>query len=275
MYWKESKNENCNQGHHSNQARHLRIRRQLRAVRRTGRHERVVPVAGAEQARICQHQDGTAYRRGTRRRDQGCIRHRIEGGIVMTLTNAQRQTAKDNDIPLSRVRQRIAQGWSVDKAITQPIRHKTQTHGGMNVGDKFITAVQLQIAEENGLNKDMVRHRVYRGMRVLDAISTEKYTTEIKKHYTAADKKLASDNGVSMDLVYQRVKRGWGREQALSTPPQSNKRTADDTTLLEIGRKKYLNRAEFKDAPLPFFPSELKALKQMGLTIDDVKEVEA
>src|SRR5699024_11603822 len=85
-------------------------------------------------------------------------------------------------------------------------------------GDKFITAVQLQIAEENGLNKDMVRHRVYRGMRVLDAISTEKYTPTIKKHYTDADKKLASDNGVSMDLVHQRIKRGWGKRKALSTP---------------------------------------------------------
>lgn len=193
----------------------------------------------------------------------------------MTLTNAQRQTAKDNDIPLSRVRQRIAQGWSVDKAITQPIRHKKKTHGGMTVGDKFITAVQLQIAEENGLNKDMVRHRVYRGMRVLDAISTEKYTPEIKKHYTDADRKTAEKNGLTMDLVYQRVKRGWGKRKALTTPPQSNKRTADDTTLLEIGRKKYLNRTEFKDAPLPFFPSELKALKQRGLTLDDVAEVKA
>src|SRR5699024_8471588 len=129
--------------------------------------------------------------------------------------------------------------------------------------------------EENGLNKDMVRHRVYRGMRVLDAITEEKYTPETKKHYTDADKKLASDNGVSMDLVYQRVKRGWGKEKALSTPPQSNKRTADDTTLLEIGRKKYLNRTDYKEATLPFCPSEYKALKQRGLTLDDVEEVKA
>ena len=193
----------------------------------------------------------------------------------MTLTNAQRQTAKDNDIPLSRVRQRIAQGWSVEKAITQPIRHKKKMHGGMRIGDAFITAEQLKIAEENGLNKDMIRHRVYRGMRVVDAITIEKYTSEIKKHYTAADKKLASDNGVSMDLVYQRVQRGWGKQKALTTPPQNNKRTADDTTLLDIGRKKYLNRTEFKDAPLPFFKSEYKALKQRGLTLDDVDEVKA
>ena len=193
----------------------------------------------------------------------------------MTLTNAQRQTAKDNDIPLSRVRQRIHQGWDVDKAITQPVRHKKKTHGGMKVCGTFITSEQLRIAEENGLNRDMIRHRVYRGMRVLDAITEEKYTPEIKKHYTDADKKLASDNGVSMDLVYQRIKRGWGKEKALSTPPQNNKRTADDTTLLDIGRKKYLNRTEFKDAPLPFFPSEYKALKQRGLTLDDVAEVKA
>ena len=193
----------------------------------------------------------------------------------MTLTNTQRQTAKDNNIPLSRVHQRISQGWNVEKATTTPVRHKKKTHGGMAVGDKFITAEQLKIGESNGLNRDMIRHRVYRGMRVLDAITVEKYTSEIKKHYTAADKKLASDNGVSMDLVYQRVLRGWGKDKALSTPPQNNKRTADDTTLLDIGRKKYLNRTEFKDAPLPFFKSELKTLKQMGLTIDDVKEVEA
>lgn len=193
----------------------------------------------------------------------------------MKLTNAQRQTAKDNDIPLSRVRQRIHQGWDVDKATTTPVRHKKKTHGGMRVGDVFITAVQLQIAEENGLNKDMVRHRVYRGMRVLDAISTEKYTPEIKKHYTDADRALAEQHGISMDCVHQRIKRGWGKRKALTTPPQHNKRTADDTTLLDIGRKKYLNRTEFKDAPLPFFPSELKALKQRGLTLDDVAEVKA
>ena len=193
----------------------------------------------------------------------------------MTLTKAQRETAEDNGIPLSRVRQRIHQGWDVEKATTTPIRHKKKTHGGMTVGDKFITAVQLQIAEENGLNKDMVRHRVYRGMRVLDAISTEKYTPEIKKHYTDADRALAEQHGISMDCVHQRIKRGWGKRKALTTPPQSNKRTADDTTLLDIGRKKYLNRTEFKDAPLPFFPSELKALKQRGLTLDDVAEVKA
>ena len=193
----------------------------------------------------------------------------------MTLTNQQRHTAQSNDIPLSRVRQRIHQGWDVDKATTTPVRHKKKTHGGMRVGDVFITAEQLKIGESNGLNRDMIRHRVYRGMRVLDAITVEKYTSEIKKHYTAADKKLASDNGVSMDLVYQRVQRGWGKEKALTTPPQNNKRTADDTTLLEIGRKKYLNRTEFKDAPLPFFPSEYKALKQRGLTLDDVEEVKA
>src|SRR5690625_1627983 len=95
------------------------------------------------------------------------------GGIVMTLTNAQRQTAKDNDIPLSRVHQRISQGWNVEKATTTPVRHKKKMHGGMTVCGAFITAEQLKIAEENGLNKDMIRHRVYRGMRVLDAITVE------------------------------------------------------------------------------------------------------
>src|SRR5699024_12100701 len=72
---------------------------------------------------------------------------------ILTLTKAQRQAAKNNDIPLSRVRQRIHQGWDVEKATTMPVRHKKKTHGGMTVGDKFITAVQLQIAEENGLNR--------------------------------------------------------------------------------------------------------------------------
>src|SRR5699024_5337338 len=128
-YERRQSNENLYQGHQRHEKSHLRIRCQLRAVRRTGRHERVVPVAGAEQTSICQQQDGTAYRRGTRRRDQGCIRHRIEGGIVMTLTKAQRQTAKDNNIPLSRVRQRIHQGWDVEKATTTPVRHTKKTHG--------------------------------------------------------------------------------------------------------------------------------------------------
>src|SRR5699024_9532414 len=158
---------------------------------------------------------------------------------------------------------------------TTPVRHKKKTHGGMKVCGTFITSEQLRIAEENGLNRDMIRHRVYRGMLVLDAITEEKYTPATKKHYTEANRALAEQHGISMDCVHQRIKRGWGKRKALSTPPQSNKRTADDTTLLEIGRKKYLNRTEFKDAPLPFFPSEYKALKQRGLTLDDVEEVKA
>src|SRR5699024_7066319 len=166
----------------------------------------------------------------------------------MTLTNAQRQTAKDNDIPLSRVRQRINQGWDVEKAATTPVRHKMQTHGGMKVCGTFITSEQLRVAEEHVLNRDMICHRDYRGMQVLDAITEEKYTPEIKKHYTDADRALAEQHGISMDCVYQRIKRGWGKRKALPTPPQHNKRTADDTTLLEIGRKKYLNGTEFKDA---------------------------
>src|SRR5699024_3701063 len=141
--------------------------------------------------------------------NQGCIRHRIEGGIVMTLTNAQRQAAKNNDIPLSRVRQRIHQGWDVDKATTTPDQHKERTPGGMKVCGTFITSEQLRIAEETGLNRDMLRHRVYRGMWLLDAITEEKYTPEIKKHYTDADRKTAEKNGLTMDLVYQRGKRGW------------------------------------------------------------------
>lgn len=193
----------------------------------------------------------------------------------MKLTKAQRETAKSNNIPLDRVHKRIEYGWDVEKATTTPVRRKKKVHGGMTVGDKFITAEQLKIGESNGLNRDMIRHRVYRGMRVLDAISTEKYTPEIKKHYTDADRALAEQHGISMDCVHQRIKRGWGKRKALTTPPQSNKRTADDTTLLDIGRKKYLNRTEFKDAPLPFFPSEYKALKQRGLTLDDVAEVKA
>src|SRR5699024_2762291 len=112
----------------------------------------------------------------------------------MTLTNAQRQTAKDNDIPLSRGRQRIHQGWDVEKATTAPVRHKTAMRGGMTVCGAFMTGEQLKIAEENGLNKDMIRHGVYRGMRVVDAITVEKYTSEITRHCTAADKKLPADN---------------------------------------------------------------------------------
>src|SRR5699024_543177 len=146
----------------------------------------------------------------------------------MKLTKAQRETAEDNGIPLSRVRQRIHQGWDVEKATTMPVRHKKKTHGGMTVGDKFITAEQLKIGESNGLNRDMIRHRVYRGMRVLDAITKEKYTPEIKKHYTDADRKTAEKNGLTMDLVYQRVKRGWGKKKALSTPVRSKARRKND-----------------------------------------------
>src|SRR5699024_12546067 len=40
------------------------------------------------------------------------------GGTKLTLTKQQRHTAQANDIPLSRVRQRISQGWHVDKATT-------------------------------------------------------------------------------------------------------------------------------------------------------------
>src|SRR5690625_3704525 len=146
----------------------------------------------------------------------------------MKLTKAQCETAKDNNIPLSRVRQRISQGWHVDKATTTPVRHKKKTHGGMTVGDKFITAEQLKIGESNGLNRDMIRHRVYRGMRVLDAITEEKYTPEIKKHYTDADRKTAEKNGLTMDCVHQRIKRGWGKHKALTTPVRSKARRTDD-----------------------------------------------
>src|SRR5699024_3693528 len=102
---------------------------------------------------------------------------------------------------------------------------------GCGESDDDTGAAQKENARrDDGPNQDMIRHRVYRGTGVLDAITEEKYTPEIKKHYTDADRKTAEKNGLTMDLVYQRVKRGWGKEKALSTPPQSNKRTADDTT---------------------------------------------
>ena len=199
----------------------------------------------------------------------------------MKLTKAQCETAKSNNIPLSRVRQRIHQGWDVDKATTTPVRHKKKTHGGMKVCGTFITSEQLRIAEENGLNRDMIRHRVYRGMRVLDAITEEKYTPEIKKHYTDADRKTAEKNGLTMDLVYQRVKRGWGKKKALSTPVRSKARRKNDgqaeeqEALARIARTKYLNRTEFRDNPMPYMKSDLKKLSALGISVDEVEEIKA
>src|SRR5699024_1022060 len=90
-----------------------------------------------------------------------------------------------------------------------------------------------------------------------------------------ADRALAEQHGISMACVHQRIKRGWGKRKALTTPPQHNKRTADDTTLLDIGRKKYLKRTELKDAPVTLFPPERTALRQRGLACDDLDEVKA
>lgn len=202
----------------------------------------------------------------------------------MKLTKAQRETAKSNNIPLDRAHKRIDYGWDVETAITKPLRKKIK-RGGMTVGDKHVTDEQIRVAEENGISKNAVRLRLYKGMRILDAITmqTEDFPSSQEKRskYTAEEKALAASNGVSLGTLHQRVWSGWDKQEALTTPVRSKARRKDDgqaeeqEALARIARTKYLNRTEFRDDPMPYMKSDLKKLSALGISVDEVEEIEA
>ena len=131
------------------------------------------------------------------------------------------EKAKENGIHKDTVITRVRKlGWDVDKAITKPAREKR----------KF-TKEEIEIMEENGIDRNTAVCRLNYGWTVEEAISKPKKQGRQYIYpewvYEEADK-----NGISYSALGNRIRRGMSLEEACT------KKTITKLKALEIARKK-------------------------------------
>ena len=145
----------------------------------------------------------------------------MENKRYFYITPEDFEKAKENGIHKDTVITRVRKlGWDVDKAITKPARKKR----------KF-TKEEIEIMEENGIDRNTAVCRLNCGWTVEEAISKPKKQGRQYIYpewvYEEADK-----NGISYSALGNRIRRGMSLEEACT------KKTITKLKALEIARKK-------------------------------------
>ena len=145
----------------------------------------------------------------------------MENKRYFYITPEDFEKAKENGIHKETVITRVRKlGWDVDKAITKPARKKR----------KF-TKEEIEIMEENGIDRNCAVCRLNCGWTVEEAISKPKKQGRQYIYpewvYEEADK-----NGISYSALGNRIRRGMSLEEACT------KKTITKLKALEIARKK-------------------------------------
>ena len=81
------------------------------------------------------------------------------GGVVIPLKDVQ--VARENGIKDKTLRQRISNGWSIERAISEPTKK-------INRRNKFPEEL-IEMAEQNGINRKVFVRRVYSGWSLEEA----------------------------------------------------------------------------------------------------------
>jgi hypothetical protein len=125
--------------------------------------------------------------------------------------------AEANGIPKKNVDSRIYQGWSIKRAITEPLRKDPYKQ------------YKAQ-CEELGISNTTFRSRINRGMTPEEAASTpvsDKPFWEHSKRYKDkviddVDIQKAARNGIKYTTLISRLHRGWSKDRAITVPPLSH-----------------------------------------------------
>ncbi|MED1436923.1 MULTISPECIES: hypothetical protein [Bacillus] len=124
----------------------------------------------------------------------------------MVITFEDYEKAAKNGISKANVYQRVnGYGWSVERAITEPVKHCKGSQEGMVV-----------IAECNGISRPTYFRRISRGMPPHEA------ATKPKGH--TAFLEIAAEHGIKDVTFYQRIARGMTPYEAATKPARKYKK---------------------------------------------------
>ena len=153
----------------------------------------------------------------------------MENKRYFYITPEDFEKAKENGIHKETVITRVRKlGWDVDKAITKPARKKR----------KF-TKEEIEIMEENGVDRDVAASRMYWGWTLEEAITKPKKRGR-QYVYPEWVYKEADKNGISYSALGNRIRRGMSLEEACT------KKVITKQEALEIGRKKLKESKEVR-----------------------------
>ena len=130
--------------------------------------------------------------------------------------------ANANGLLPQTVYSRVMRGWSIDDAVSLPVRAKK------NVPDYLIKR-----SKEIGLSKAAIKSRIDRGWNLEEAHTTPKLTNdEIQARarrgieekgnvmFGEKEKEIMKQNGITYKLAYTRVYvRKWTKKEAITIPP--------------------------------------------------------
>lgn len=101
--------------------------------------------------------------------------------------------------------------WDVERAVTQPVVQR-------------YTKEQKRLMKENNVSKNVMYHRLRKGMTLEDAISRpfveHKHESAI---FTHSELDQLKANGIRLSTAINRVRRGWEKERAINKPAKSNR----------------------------------------------------
>ena len=86
---------------------------------------------------------------------------------------------------------------------------------------KILTSEVLEIAKKNGLDKNVLMHRLLLGWNINDTINTPKLQKGTKvrnRKYPDWVYKKIKENNIKLSVFSNRVKRGWDFKKACTTP---------------------------------------------------------
>lgn len=126
------------------------------------------------------------------------------------LTLEDYETAERNGINRRIATRRVDEGWSVEDAITVPVKKREPF---APIWDEW-----QEVARSNGISRDTMYQRIRKfGMTAEEAATRP--LAETKSRWTDEQRQLMERNGLDTNTVNMRIKHlGWTEQAALHTP---------------------------------------------------------
>jgi len=136
--------------------------------------------------------------------------------LKLYITPEEYATAAKNGIPEGLVSYRVrTTGWSVERAITEPVRVRKPNKSRKKWG---------AVAKENGIKYNTYLARIYKGMTeeeaattpVLSRLDAAKKAAKANKRFSAETLEIAKRNGICYSTMNTRLRNGWSLEEAIT-----------------------------------------------------------
>lgn len=136
------------------------------------------------------------------------------------ITPQDYKEAEKNGISARLLYQRVWEGWSKKRAITEPVHTKK------------LTKEHFAIAATNGISVNTVKHRVGHLKWDIEKAITVK---PIKRKNKYLD--IAKANGIKESTFRSRINQGWSQEKASTTPVKTRKECIRTALAVKHGKE--------------------------------------